>query len=230
MIAKRVAVIALAAVTGVCMYFSWQWGTANLFYKEADYYLSYWQDGGKVDPAIYQEAIESINTALARHPQHPHYLNVRGKIYQWGAFAKMDDETALLEAAKQDFLRATELRPLWPITWIDLAQVEVDLAGGVFTEQAQSYVDQANQVGPYLHEVLQTEFALLTRLWPTLPAQYQAHYYKKIEAVRGNYNLLRFAFEDAKAKGTLNGLCTFILLDADMATVQDGWLYRQHCG
>ncbi|WP_119394264.1 VpsP family polysaccharide biosynthesis protein [Salinibius halmophilus] len=226
---KRIGIVALAALTLVTIYLSWQWGTANLYYKKADYYLTYWQDGGDVEANIYQDAVDAINVALNRHPQHPHYLNVRAKIYQWGAFSNMADPAELLTAAKADFLRATELRPLWPITWMDLAQVEVDLAGGEFTEQAQAYFDQANEVGPYLHELLQTELALLTRVWPQLSTDYQQHYYQKVEAVKGNYKLIRFAFEDAKAKDRLRGICTFTLLDEDMQSVRDGWLYRNYC-
>lgn len=192
--------------------FSWRWGTANLYFKKADYYIQHWNESKNVKPEIFEDALSAINIALLRHPQHPHYWATRAKIYQWGAFGQIGDADDLLHSAKSDFLQSAKMRPIWPIVWIDLAQVESDLSDYHMTDAAYQYIEKANETGPYLKEVLQTEMFLLSRSWSELNTQQRLHYFSKIDSLTGNQPLLRNSLNLAKQYGFISNLCLYLNL------------------
>lgn len=219
----------LLLITLALITVAWRWGTANLYYKKADYYLKHWHQSAEVNAEHYSEALTAINKALTRHPNHAHYINVRAKIYQWGAYAEPLLSESRLMDARADLLKAAEIRPLWPVTWIDLAQTELDLNNGTANDAFFKYIGQANQTGPYIEEVLTTENTLLTRSWNQLDYPMRQHYFKKVTAMKSKSSLIHHAFNSAETFGQLRVLCSFVRVSPDMSAVRQTNMFTSNC-
>ena len=109
-IKQYVAVISFATLAFICLI------VRNI--------LASWQESGnKQTLAEYQRAKAAIQSAVDSQPSHPLYQDLLGQVYEWGAIAGYEDQSTALQAAKAHYLRGTQLRPLWPVTWASSASV-----------------------------------------------------------------------------------------------------------
>lgn len=84
--------------------------------------------------------------AVTFHPKNAEYWDLKAQVNEWGIlFGYENHENALLEVKKQ-YLRATELRPLWPETWASLIKLKWRLQE--FDEEMLNYFKQATTLGP----------------------------------------------------------------------------------
>jgi hypothetical protein len=79
-------------------------------------------------------------------PHNAEYWDLMAQVNEWGfIFGYAEHEGALLEVQKQ-YLRATELRPLWPDSWASLVKLKWRLQE--FDEQMLFYFERATELGP----------------------------------------------------------------------------------
>jgi tetratricopeptide (TPR) repeat protein len=140
---------------------AFQYGSASLSFYRVKNILSVWQIQGKQQSqAQYTLAKQAIENALSHHPDNPLYVDVMAQIYEWGAIAGYEDNQLALGLAKQYYLRATQLRHSWPVTWASLAMVKWRLQE--FDDELLHFLAQANKFGPLKPEVhiLYSQFGL----------------------------------------------------------------------
>lgn len=89
------------------------------------------------------------------HPDNAEYWDLRAQVNEWGfIFGHEENESALLEA-KSQYLRATELRPLWPKFWTSLVKLKWRLQE--FDEEMLYFFERATVLGlqkPKVHFVV----------------------------------------------------------------------------
>jgi hypothetical protein len=89
--------------------------------------------------------------AVLYHPHYAEYWDHMAQVNEWGfIFAYEAHENDLLEA-KKNYLRATELRPLWPDTWASLIKLKWRLQE--FDEEMLYYFERATKLGPQKPDV-----------------------------------------------------------------------------
>jgi hypothetical protein len=108
-----------------------------------------------------KEAFESVNlsifTANLLHSSHPLYIDFAGQVDEWGEVSGFGQQNSL-QKAEQHFQDAVKIRPLWPVSWANLAMIKWRLQE--FDQQMFAYVMKAHELGSQSAEV-HTLFALL---------------------------------------------------------------------
>ena len=88
---------------------------------------------------------------VLHHPHHAEYWDHLAQVTEWGfIFGYEKRESGLLEA-KKHYLRATELRPLWPDTWAALIKIKWRLQE--FDKELLYYFERATTLGPQKPEI-----------------------------------------------------------------------------
>lgn len=94
----------------------------------------------------YSRTKDKAQQVVLYHPHHAEYWDLRAQVNEWGViFGYEQHENALLEV-KQQYLRATELRPLWPDSWASLVKVKWRLQE--FDQEMLHYFERATVLGP----------------------------------------------------------------------------------
>ncbi len=153
--ALAICVLVLAAV-GV--FNAIRFGVASLDYSGVKNTISEWQNDQSIQS---KEEYEHVRVAVQRanllHYSNPLYADLAGQIKEWGVIAGFESSDALQEA-KVNYLQATKVRPLWPVTWANLAMVKWRLQE--FDDEMLRYLKRADQLGSQSKEV----HLLFTRL------------------------------------------------------------------
>jgi tetratricopeptide (TPR) repeat protein len=137
---------------GVGLVFAFKFGSASLSFYHVKNILFEWQtEGDKQSETQYLVAKSAIQHALSNHPSNPLYVDIMGQIYEWGTIAEYENEQFGLEQAKLYYLKATQMRPSWPVTWASLAMIK--WRSQEFDEKLLFYLEQANRFGPLKPEV-----------------------------------------------------------------------------
>ncbi len=225
---KLVASVLLLACLSL-IWLSWHRGTGNLYMQQGQQLIRHWQQGGQFEHQLFLQAEQSLQTAIDRHPQHPNYPLVLGKLYQWQAFLQPEQAETALNLAYQHLQLSAELRPSWPTTWIDLAQVSYELAGNQWQANSQFYWQQAQQHGALFEPMLNTEISLLMRAWPQISPVQQQQFLQKIVYIQDHHGLSRHLFSQARQHERLAALCTFVGLSQQTERLAASYLYRQNC-
>lgn len=151
-IKQYMAVVSFAVIALVCLFFAMRFISASFdFYKVQNIVTSWQEQGNTQTPEEYQSAKTAIEAAVDSQPSHPLYQDLLAQIDEWGAIAGYVPTEPALDAAKQHYLRATQLRPLWPVTWASLAMVKWRLQE--FDDEMLLYLQRASELGPQKPEV-----------------------------------------------------------------------------
>jgi hypothetical protein len=141
---------------------SFRFGTASVQHELVKHSIDAWQSHALVQTEkTFTHAKSAIEIAGFLHTSNPEYMNLTGHIKEWGAVSGYDDANGLAQA-KLDYLNAIKVRPLWPMTWANLAMVKWRLQE--FDEEMQGFLNKANELGPQSVAV----HVLFTRLGITL--------------------------------------------------------------
>nr|WP_136250272.1 VpsP family polysaccharide biosynthesis protein [Ningiella ruwaisensis] len=146
---RLVLFVMLLCVVGVWNAF--KFGMASLDYYVVRNEISRWQQTGSVQTEEdFLRAKRAIEAAQAKHHSHPLYADLAGQIEEWGVVAGYSDESQL-KAAKSHYLRATELRPAWPVTWASLALIKWRMQE--FDDELLGFLNNADRFGKQTPEV-----------------------------------------------------------------------------
>lgn len=148
---NRVLLIFMVIVCVVGIVNAFRFGAANLDYYSVRNYIDLWNQSGETQTLEeYEAAKRSIKTARILHSSNPLYIELSGQIIEWGNVSGLDTDKSLLDA-KAAYLEATTLRPMWPVSWANLAMLKWRLQE--FDDEMLGYLDKANELGPQSREV-----------------------------------------------------------------------------
>ena len=149
---QYVAVISFALLALVCLFVAMRFTAASFdFYKVRNIVTSWQEQGNTQSIEEYHLAKRAIESAVDSQPSHPLYQDLLAQVYEWGAISGYEPAEQALNAAKTHYLLATQLRPLWPVTWGSLAMIKWRLQE--FDDEMLSYLDMAAKLGPKKPEV-----------------------------------------------------------------------------
>lgn len=141
-------------------------GLANLQVIHVENQLKYWYKLGKVaSPASMDSALSAIERARALHPDNPYQLTLHARLLEWRAFSGGSSATEDYQTALSLHQQAAALRPLWPDSWAEMAQLKIRLFE--FDQDLDNYLERAASLGPYTPAV---HIAIVQAGLPRLPA------------------------------------------------------------
>lgn len=130
---------------------AFRFGSAALDYHFVRNAVELWQNDKSAQTSEkYHSAKNAINRAQNRHSSHPLYADMSGQLHEWGVLAGYEFEETLTDA-KDDYLRAVELRPAWPVTWASLALIKWRMQE--FDDEMLNYLSMADKFGSQKPEV-----------------------------------------------------------------------------
>tara|TARA_R110001599_G_scaffold122530_3_gene294580 strand:- start:3587 stop:4330 length:744 start_codon:yes stop_codon:yes gene_type:complete len=151
-IKQYVAVISFALLALVCMLVTIRFTSASFDFYKVRNIVSSWRDQGNTQTIEqYLLAKSAIESAVESQPSHPLYQDLLAQVYEWGAIAGYEERDSAFKMAKSHYLRASQLRPLWAVTWASLAMVK--WRQQEFDDEMLRYLQRANQLGPQKPEV-----------------------------------------------------------------------------
>lgn len=148
-------------------------GLAHLQVLRVENQLDYWYKRGAVPSAAsLVSAFDAIEQANRLHPDNPYQLTLQARLLEWRGYNNGDVIPQDYRAALALHQRAAALRPLWPDTWAEMAQLKVRL--NEFDSVLDGYLNRAHELGPYTPAVhVAIAQANLPRL-PSLAAEQRA--------------------------------------------------------
>lgn len=130
---------------------AFRFGGASLDYYLVRNAIDTWQLNSHIQTkAEFELAKSAIYTAKILHRSNPLYMDLSGQIKEWGVVSGFDQKNGLTHA-KDNYLQATKIRPLWPVTWANLAMIKWRLQE--FDEEMLGYLFKADKLGPQTIEV-----------------------------------------------------------------------------
>lgn len=148
---ERLFPLFILFVAGVGFFNAFRFGGASLDYYLVRNAIDAWQVSARIQTKEeFNQAKSAIQTANILHRSNPLYIDLSGQIKEWGAVSGFDEKDGL-KLAKANYLQATKIRPLWPVTWANLAMVKWRLQE--FDEEMLGYLTKANELGPQTIEV-----------------------------------------------------------------------------
>lgn len=128
-----------------------RFGGASVEYNSVRNAINAWQADARIQS---KEEFEQTKTAIylanALHSSNPLYMDLNGLIKEWGAVSGFEEKDSLIKA-KMNYLETTKVRPLWPVTWANLAMVKWRLQE--FDDEMLGYLAKADELGPQSFEV-----------------------------------------------------------------------------
>jgi len=147
----RLFALAVLCISVIGVWNSLKFGSAALNYSSVRNALEVWQSNAKVQTKEdYEQAFSAIKSAQFKHGSHPLYADTSGQVTEWGLFAGYESQDAL-EKAEQAYIRASKLRPTWPVTWASLALIK--WRKQEFDSDMLNYLRLADKFGPQKPEV-----------------------------------------------------------------------------
>lgn len=151
-IKQYVAVISFALLALVCLFVALRFTGASFDFYKVQNIVSAWQEQGNTQTLEeYQLAKRTIQSAVDSQPSHPLYQDLLAQVHEWGAISGYEPAEQALNMAKQHYLSATRLRPLWPVTWASLAMIK--WRQQEFDDEMLTYLQRAAELGPHKPEV-----------------------------------------------------------------------------
>ncbi|MBN24178.1 MAG: hypothetical protein CL578_03895 [Alteromonadaceae bacterium] len=149
---QYVAVISFALLALVCLFVAMRFTAASFdFYKVRNIVTSWQEQGNTQTIEEYYLAKRAIESAVDSQPSHPLYQDLLAQVHEWGAISGYEPAEQALNAAKTHYLLATQLRPLWPVTWVSLAMIK--WRQQEFDDEMLTYLNTAGELGPKKPEV-----------------------------------------------------------------------------
>jgi hypothetical protein len=209
------------------MYSAFTRGIASAWYYKADFALNDWSEQGKIqNENQYFDTLAAITKAQYLDDSHPHYAHILGRIIHWGVNNGFEKKERLIDV-KAWYLLSTELRPLWPDPWIDLAQLNNNLAG--YTPDTQYYLNRALEAGPYIPLVTSGVLKVLLLNWAILPGEDKARLFEQFSIATTQRNGLRQALHFAKSIGQEKLLCIQVKFNPIYRSQKKSSLYKKYC-
>lgn len=148
---KHVMVVFIVFVVAIGLYNSTNFTLANLDYYEAKSIVNKWEIGDVTNKREeYQAAESAIQSALAYHFDKPLYLETYAQIIEWGFVFQIVDKNKLKQA-KRFYQSALEIRPLWPVTYANLAMTKWRMEE--LDDDFKHYLYSAHELGSQTQEV-----------------------------------------------------------------------------
>lgn len=149
---QYVAVVSFALLALVCLFVAIRFTAASFDFYKVQNIVSAWQEQGNTKTIEeYHLAKRAIKSAVDSQPSHPLYQDLLAQVFEWGAIAGYEPPEQALNEAKVHYLRATRLRPLWPVTWASLAMIK--WRQQEFDDEMLTYLQRAAKLGPNKPEV-----------------------------------------------------------------------------
>jgi hypothetical protein len=149
--AKRLFAVFIVCVATIGLFNAFRFGVANVDYSFVKNSIEAWQQKGLTqDPSKYTAAKQAIENAGVLHSSHPMYKDLTAQINEWGVVSGFDTDLSL-QQAKKNYLLASRSRPLWPLTWGNLAMVKWRMLE--FDEEMLRFLNQADSLGPQTPEI-----------------------------------------------------------------------------
>ncbi|GLR72873.1 VpsP family polysaccharide biosynthesis protein [Agaribacter marinus] len=143
------AFISLISVMGFTT--SLRFGLANIDFYFVKNSIDEWRAEQTVQSKeSFVSTVDAISSARHKHATHPLYWDMTGQVVEWGVVNGYLTHSQLDNAEKL-YLKATTLRPAWPVTWASLAMVK--WRKRQLDEQFSTYLDNANRLGTMKPEV-----------------------------------------------------------------------------
>ncbi|WP_160154369.1 VpsP family polysaccharide biosynthesis protein [Microbulbifer sp. ALW1] len=157
--------LAICLLLALCVH-AGSMGLAYLQVVTAENQLKYWYKLGKVpSDASMESAMAAIERANELHPNNPYQLTLQARLLEWRAYNAGQVIPEDYRAALALYQQAVALRPLWPDSWAEMAQVKVRL--NEFDADMDRYLVRASELGPYTPAV---HLAVVQSGLPRLPA------------------------------------------------------------
>ena len=225
--ANYIALGMLLLLTLYCLSSSFSRGSANAWYFNAEFSLNDWATKNTIkDKAEYTDTLTSIKKAQSLDPTHPHYAHMVGRIMHWGVDKGFEDTTALA-VINQWYILATELRPLWPEPWVDLALLNNALHG--YNDQTKYYIDKALATGPYVDLVTVGTIQVLLLNWQVITGHERDMLFKQFDIATKQYNVLNQVLKFAKDIEREKLLCSQLKFNAKYSKQKESYLYKRYC-
>ncbi|WP_406828060.1 VpsP family polysaccharide biosynthesis protein [Microbulbifer sp. ARAS458-1] len=187
--ASWLAIILLISLS----FFAARYGLAHLEVLRVENQLRYWQKLGKVpSPASLNTTLAAIERANGLHPDNPYQLTLQARILEWRAYNNGQVIEQDYRQALALYKEATTLRPIWPESWAEMAQVKVRL--NEFDAELDQILTKADQLGPYtpaVHLVVaQSNFPRIARLRPEQLSLLQTHTVRGVQDHRSRKQVI----------------------------------------
>ena len=148
---KRLLPLFILFIAFIGIVNAFRFGGASLDYYSVKNSISLWINKGTAQSQTsYESAKASISTANVLHHSNPLYLELDAQIKEWGVLSGFEADMGL-QAAQASYLLASKSRPLWPVTWANLAMLK--WRKQEFDDEMLSYLNKAHTLGLQKAEV-----------------------------------------------------------------------------
>lgn len=128
-----------------------RFGAASVEYYSVKNVIEAWQLNAKIQTKDeFEQTKMAIYLANTLHSSNPLYMDSEGLMEEWGGVSGFQEQESLFQA-KAYYLESTKVRPLWPITWANLAMIKWRLQE--FDDEMFAYLKKADALGPQSFEV-----------------------------------------------------------------------------
>ena len=167
---RKAGLVVIFSLLIFAISFPVKYGIANVQYYAADHLLISWHKSPQtLNVKSWQQAFKSINKANELQPNHPLYLDIKGKVLLWGlnlSDSEIMPKPQLLNLALNSFKQSLKIRPVWANTWIDLAMTKWHL--NQIDDEFWLALEKAEKFGPYMPEVNLGLSTIYMAFWPQL--------------------------------------------------------------
>jgi hypothetical protein len=175
-------IILLSSMAVLGLLSSINFGLASLNY----YHVRNTVDEWRTDPSQRSEeqylVVKKTAIAAAQYQQNNAlYQDLLAQVIEWGAIFSYEEQALGLVAAKAHYLRASELRPYWPVTWASLMMIK--WRQQQLDDELLLYLQMAAKLGPQKPEVhvviIEFGLALYQANHPFL-LQFRPEFYRRL--------------------------------------------------
>ena len=226
-ILKSAQLILLFVLCAYGLYASFVRGSANAWYYRAKFAVNEWYLAGEVSgKQEYNDALFAIEKAQSLDPGHPEYASMLGGIKYWGVRAEYES-SEVLEEVKHWYLLSTDLRPLWPDTWITLARLNNFLEG--YSTETQFYLDQALLTGPFFKTVTEGSIEIWLINWSELSGADRVRLFEQFSIASRQTKTFSSVLRFAKEIERENILCAQLKFNKAYAKQKKSKLFKKYC-
>jgi len=148
---KRYFPILLVLLALIGLVNAFRFGGASLDYYTVKNSIDLWMNEGAVQSEeSYDNAKSAMAAANILHSSHPLYIELDAQIKEWGLISGFEPEMTI-EDAKDSYLEAIKVRPLWPVAYANLAMLK--WRQQQFDDELLGYLNKADALGPQKAEV-----------------------------------------------------------------------------
>lgn len=147
-----------ALLLTVLLWLSWHalaLGLANLQVLRVENTLKRFDRNAQAgNAAEFRLAFEAIDRAMALHSNNPYQLTLKARLLEWRGLSEWQSPMAPdadYRAAIKLHKKAAMLRPLWPDSWAEMANLKLRL--NEVDDELDRFLAHADRLGPYMQRV-----------------------------------------------------------------------------